>query len=136
MLPARCRSATSRVVLLWQAIAVAATGQATPAAVKLLLASSPASVASRIAVPTLLIQGENDSLFGLDQANANYQAIKRNGAPVDMVWFAGGHDGGDQETARVNQLTLDWLDRWLMPPNTPWRPGTRPAAAPSAARSG
>ena len=62
-------------------------------------ASSPASVASRIDVPTLLVQGENDSLFGLDQANANYQAIKRNGAPVDMVWFAGGHDGGNQETS-------------------------------------
>ena len=108
---------------------VAATGQATPAAIKLLLASSPASVASRIDVPTLLIQGENDSLFGLDQANANYQAIKRNGAPVDMVWFAGGHDGGDQETSRVNQLTLDWFDRWLMPPNTPWHPGSRSASA-------
>jgi ABC-2 type transport system ATP-binding protein len=108
---------------------VAATGQATPAAVKLLLASSPASVASRIDVPTLLIQGENDSLFGLDQANANYQAIKRNGAPVDMVWFAGGHDGGDPETARVNQLTLDWFDRWLLPPNAPWHPGSRPEAA-------
>ena len=55
--------------------------------------------------PTLLIQGENDSLFGLDQADANYRAIHRNGAPVDMVWFAGGHDGGNQETARVESLT-------------------------------
>ena len=73
-------------------------------------------MASRIDVPTLLIQGENDSLFGLDQANANYQAIKRNGAPVDMVWFAGGHDGGNQETARINELTQEWFDRWLMPP--------------------
>jgi ABC-2 type transport system ATP-binding protein len=108
---------------------VAATGQATPQAIRLLLASSPASVANRIDVPTLLIQGENDSLFGLDQANANYQAIKRNGAPVDMVWFAGGHDGGDQETSRVNELTLQWFDRWLMPPNKPWRPGAGPAAA-------
>jgi ABC-2 type transport system ATP-binding protein len=96
-------------------------GRATPEAVKLLEASSPASVASRIKVPTLLIQGENDSLFGLDQANANYQAIKRNGAPVDMVWFAGGHDGGNQETARINELTQEWFDRWLK--QAPWRPG-------------
>jgi ABC-2 type transport system ATP-binding protein len=98
-------------------------GRATPQAVKLLQASSPSSVARRIDVPTLLIQGENDSLFGLDQANANYQAIKRNGAPVDMVWFAGGHDGGNQETARINELTQEWFDRWLMPPNKPWHPG-------------
>jgi ABC-2 type transport system ATP-binding protein len=102
---------------------VAATGRATPQAISLLEASSPSSVASRIDVPTLLIQGENDSLFGLDQANANYQAIRRNGAPVNMVWFAGGHDGGDQETSRVNELTLRWFDRWLRPPNQPWHPG-------------
>ena len=66
-------------------------------------------------MPTLLIQGEDDSLFGLDQANGNYQAIRRNGAPVDMVWFAGGHDGGNQETSRITQLTTQWFERWLQP---------------------
>jgi ABC-2 type transport system ATP-binding protein len=94
---------------------VAATGRPTPQAISLLLHSSPASVAGRMRAPTLLIQGEHDSLFGLDQASANYQAIRRNGAPVDMVWFAGGHDGGDQETARVDTLTGQWLGRWLAP---------------------
>src|SRR6516225_3069433 len=94
---------------------VAATGRATPQAISLLLHSSPASVAGRMRAPTLLIQGENDSLFGLDQANANYRALHRNGAPVDMVWFAGGHDGGNQETARVESLTEQWLRRWLAP---------------------
>src|ERR1022692_1578078 len=99
---------------------VATLGRPTRAAVSLLQRSSPASVANRIDVPTLLIQGMHDSLFGLDQANANYQAIRRNGAPVDMVWFAGGHDGGDQETSRVNALTEQWFDRWLKPPNRPF----------------
>src|SRR6266513_222743 len=94
---------------------IAATGRPTPQAISLLLHSSPASVAGRMRAPTLLIQGENDSLFGLDQANANYRAISRNGAPVDMVWFAGGHDGGNQETARVESLTAQWLRRWLAP---------------------
>ena len=94
---------------------IAATGRPTPQAISLLLHSSPASVAGRMHAPTLLIQGENDSLFGLDQANANYRAIRRNGAPVDMVWFAGGHDGGNQETARVESLTAQWLRRWLVP---------------------
>jgi ABC-2 type transport system ATP-binding protein len=32
-----------------------------------------------------------------------------------MVWFAGGHDGGNQETARVESLTAQWLRRWLAP---------------------
>ena len=102
---------------------VATLGKPTPQAISLLLRSSPASVASRIDVPTLLIQGKHDSLFGLDQADANYQSIRRNGAPVDMVWFAGGHDGGNQETSRVSALTEQWLDRWLKPPNQPFRPG-------------
>ena len=101
---------------------VATLGRPTPQAISLLLRSSPASVASRIDVPALLIQGKHDSLFGLDQADANYQAIRRNGAPVDMVWFAGGHDGGNQEAGRVNALTEHWFDRWLKPPNQPFRP--------------
>jgi ABC-2 type transport system ATP-binding protein len=114
----------------------ATLGRATPQMISLLEASSPASVARRIDVPTLLIQGENDSLFGLDQANANYQAIRRNGAPVDMVWFAGGHDGGNQEASRLTDLTQAWFDRWLMPRSRPWRPGARPGAAGAAADPG
>src|SRR5215472_5748093 len=94
---------------------IAQTGQATPGAVSTLLRSSPASVAGRMDAPALLIQGEHDSLFDLGQANANYQAIRRNGAPADMVWFAGGHDGGDPETNRVNSLTAAWFGRWLTP---------------------
>ena len=56
---------------------VATRGRATPQAVSLLERSSPSSVASRIDAPTLLIQGEDDSLFGLDQADGNYRAIRR-----------------------------------------------------------
>jgi ABC-2 type transport system ATP-binding protein len=103
---------------------IAATGRSTPQAISLLLRSSPASVAGQMRAPTLLIQGENDSLFGLDQADANYRAIRRNGAPADMVWFAGGHDGGDQETARVESLTTQWLQRWLVPGHPPASAGT------------
>jgi len=109
----QCGRFTPQICAVYQQVAT--LGRPTPQAVALLLRSSPASVAGRIDVPTLLIQGENDSLFGLDQASANYDAIRRNGAPVDMVWFAGGHDGGDQETARVNDLTTQWFDRWLKP---------------------
>ncbi|HEX6856345.1 MAG TPA: alpha/beta fold hydrolase [Streptosporangiaceae bacterium] len=110
---------------------VATVGQPTPAAVTLLTRDSPASVAGRLNVPTLLIQGEHDSLFGLDQADANYRAIQRNGAPVDMVWFNGGHDGGNQEDARLNLLTQQWFDRWL---KSPARPFPRSAAAPAQGR--
>jgi ABC-2 type transport system ATP-binding protein len=110
---------------------VATAGRPTPAAISLLTRNSPASVAGRLNVPTLLIQGQHDSLFGLDQADANYRAIQRNGAPVDMVWFNGGHDGGNQEDARLNLLTQQWFDRWL---KSPARPFPRSAAAPAQGR--
>jgi ABC-2 type transport system ATP-binding protein len=120
---ALCGRFQPQICAMYQQIAT--TGRATPQAISLLLRSSPASVAGRMRAPTLLVQGENDSLFGLDQANANYQAIRRNGGPADMVWFAGGHDGGDQETSRVNSLTAQWFSRWLMPgQHAPPRPAT------------
>ena len=115
---------------------VATLGRATPQAVALLLRSSPASVASRIRAPALLIQGENDSLFGLDQANGNYQALRHNGTPVDMVWFAGGHDGGNQETSRITQLTEQWFDRWLKDAGRPAAAAVPAAAVPGAAVPG
>ena len=116
-LAALCGRFLPAVCAMYQGVATA--GRPTPQGISLLERSSPSSVASRIDVPTLLIQGESDSLFGLDQANANYQAIRHNGAPVDMVWFAGGHDGGNQETSRVNQLTERWFGRWLEPAGAP-----------------
>ena len=116
---ALCGRFLPAVCAMYQQVATA--GRPTPQAISLLERSSPSSVAGRIDAPTLLIQGESDSLFGLDQANANYQAIRRNGAPVDMVWFAGGHDGGNQETSQVNQLTEQWFERWLKPARGPVR---------------
>jgi len=130
---AQCGRFLPRVCAIYRQVAT--LGRPTPQAVALLQRSSPASVASRIDVPTLLIQGKHDSLFGLEQADENYRAIRRNGAPVDMVWFAGGHDGGNQEASRLDSLTAQWFDRWLKPPNRPFRPDTS-AASGSAAGAG
>ncbi|MCW2915178.1 MAG: ABC-type multidrug transport system ATPase component-like protein [Actinomycetia bacterium] len=100
---------------------IAETGGPTPEAVATLKRSSPSSVADRIKAPTLLIQGQADSLFPLDQADANAAAIRKNGAPVSVVWFQGGHDGGEPETSRVRGLVRGWFDHWLRggPADTP-----------------
>ncbi|MBT2677247.1 CocE/NonD family hydrolase [Streptomyces sp. ISL-14] len=74
---------------------------------------SPSAVGDRIDVPTLLMQGQTDSLFPLDQADAAAKAIRANGAPVDVDWIAGGHDGGDMETARLQGRVQSWFDRYL-----------------------
>ncbi|MEU6280010.1 alpha/beta fold hydrolase [Streptomyces sp. NPDC047028] len=92
---------------------VAESGKPDAAARKLLQERSPSAVADRIKVPTLLLQGQTDSLFPLAQSDAAEKAIHANGAPVDVDWIAGGHDGGDLETGRVRARTAAWFDRYL-----------------------
>ncbi|MFJ4323563.1 CocE/NonD family hydrolase [Streptomyces tricolor] len=92
---------------------VAESGTPDPAARKLLRERSPSAVGDRIKVPTLLVQGQTDSLFTLDQADAAQKAIRANGAPVAVDWIAGGHDGGDMETDRVEARVRAWFDRYL-----------------------
>ncbi|MFD8593289.1 alpha/beta fold hydrolase [Streptomyces sp. NPDC059637] len=92
---------------------VAVAGKPDAEAVELLERSSPSSVADRIRVPALIMQGQGDSLFTLDQADAMARAVRDNGAPVAVDWFAGGHDGGDQEAARLRERTAVWFDRHL-----------------------
>ncbi|MFG3017301.1 CocE/NonD family hydrolase [Streptomyces sp. NPDC048254] len=92
---------------------VAESGRPDTAAVKLLEERSPSAVGTRIKVPTLLFQGQTDSLFTLAQSDAAAKAIRANGAPVDVDWIAGGHDGGDLETSRVEGRVTSWFDRYL-----------------------
>ncbi|MEV6566281.1 alpha/beta fold hydrolase [Streptomyces kronopolitis] len=92
---------------------VAVKGRPDAAARKLLESRSPMAVGDRIKVPTLLMQGQTDSLFPLDQADAIRRAVRHNGAPVDVDWIAGGHDGGDREMARLDGRTERWFDRYL-----------------------
>ncbi|GGR90545.1 MULTISPECIES: alpha/beta fold hydrolase [Streptomyces] len=92
---------------------VAVSGKPDAEAVKLLTERSPSAVADRIKVPSLLLQGQSDSLFPLGQADAMQKAISANGAPVSVDWISGGHDGGDSETGRVEGRVGDWFDRYL-----------------------
>lgn len=92
---------------------VAVHGRPDDAARKLLESRSPKAVGDRIKVPTLLMQGQTDSLFPLDQADAIRRAVRHNGAPVDVDWIAGGHDGGDREMGRLDVRTKLWFDRYL-----------------------
>ncbi|MFH9732658.1 alpha/beta fold hydrolase [Streptomyces sp. NPDC017260] len=92
---------------------VAESGKPDAEAVELLDARSPQAVGERISVPTLLMQGQTDSLFPLDHADRAAQAIREGGAPVAVDWIAGGHDGGDLETDRAQARVGAWFDRYL-----------------------
>jgi len=91
-----------------------AAGRLTPSGAATLARSSVASVIDRLKAPTLLMQGQNDTLFPLAQARTTADTLRRAGVPTKEVWLAGGHDGGfGDETTRVRSLTRTWFDRWL-----------------------
>ena len=92
-----------------------ATGVPTADDEKLLIASSPSTIASQIQAPTLLMQGEADSLFPLRDSIANAVAIHsaHPQTPISMIWHSGGHDGGTDESKRLQQATLNWFDKYL-----------------------
>ncbi|QDY76822.1 alpha/beta fold hydrolase [Streptomyces qinzhouensis] len=92
---------------------VAVAGKPDAEARQLLEARSPSAVGQRITVPTLVVQGQSDSLFPLGQADAMAQRIRANGAPVAVDWISGGHDGGDRESDRIEQRVTSWFDRYL-----------------------
>jgi ABC-2 type transport system ATP-binding protein len=99
-------------------VRTAESGRAPPSALATLAASSPASVISRIKVPTLLVQGESDTLFDLNEAEANQSGIAANGVPVKTVWIPGGHsDPGSLDSGatqgHIEALATAWFDRYL-----------------------
>ncbi|WP_327006715.1 alpha/beta fold hydrolase [Dactylosporangium sp. NBC_01737] len=95
---------------------IATTGKADEDAIALLRRSSPAPVLSRIKAPTLVIQGQVDTLFPLSEGDANARGIAAAGTPVRVAWFTGGHDGGSgpqSEVDRLRFLTAQWLDHYV-----------------------
>ncbi len=106
-----CGRFEKRLCEMYERVAVA--GKPDAAARRMLEARSPSAVAGRIKVPTLILQGQADSLFPLGQADEMAKAIRATGAPVAVDWTAGGHDGGDRETSRVAARTRAWFDRYL-----------------------
>jgi ABC-2 type transport system ATP-binding protein len=100
---------------------IATTGRADQQTINLLRGDSPVSVTSHITVPTLLVQGEQDTLFGLDQADANARQISEAGGKVKMIWYNGGHDGG-APGPELQQEIGNWLHYQLTGSGTD--PGT------------
>ncbi|MFI6344001.1 alpha/beta fold hydrolase [Streptomyces sp. NPDC050560] len=106
-----CGRFQAELCAMYERVAVSGTPDA--AARRTLEERSPSAVGDRIKVPTLIAQGQTDSLFPLGQADAMARRIKANGAPVAVDWLSGGHDGGDLETGRMTGRIADWFGRYL-----------------------
>ncbi|HEX7189451.1 MAG TPA: CocE/NonD family hydrolase [Actinomycetes bacterium] len=58
--------------------------------------ASVSTYVEKIRIPTLLVQGQNDTLFNLQEAVATYRALRAQGTPTKMIWQSWGHSGSGE----------------------------------------
>ncbi|MGD7789257.1 CocE/NonD family hydrolase [Propionibacteriaceae bacterium Y1700] len=83
---------------------------------------APETSLQKVRTPTLLIQGQKDTLFDLNASLANRETLLRAGAPVTLIWTDSGHNGvnareWDATNPARGQYLVDramtFLDHWL-----------------------
>lgn len=110
---------------------LASTSDADAESRTLIARASASTFINKINIPVLLVQGQSDTLFNLNDATATYTALKRRHVPVGMIWNSGGHggytsqpgeceayDGVARSVKQMNrcylpQRSLGWMDHWL-----------------------
>jgi predicted acyl esterase len=84
--------------------------------------ASVTSYLKDIRIPTLLGQGQADTLFNLQEATSTYRALKARGVPVKMMWQQWGHshaalpgefDLAKPDTNYQGQVITRWFDHYL-----------------------
>jgi len=94
----------------------ATTGVPTKAEQELLASVSPKNYVSKISAPTLLSQGQADSLFPLNESLNTAQVIEKANPklPLALIWHAGGHDGGINQSDYLREQYLNWFKKHLL----------------------
>jgi putative CocE/NonD family hydrolase len=88
-------------------------GYADDATVALAKHASVASYVKQIKAPTLLVQGQKDTLFNLNEAMATYGSLKAQGTPVKMVWQSWGHSGSSPVAGELDFGAKSLRDSYL-----------------------
>lgn len=91
-------------------------GEPSQAEKELLASVSPINYASTIIAPTLLSQGQADSLFVLGESSKTAQVIKKANpdTPLSMIWHADGHDGANAQAPYLREQFLLWFQKHLL----------------------
>jgi ABC-2 type transport system ATP-binding protein len=102
---------------------VATQGYPSRATIDFLHSNSVASYMSDVTVPTLIGQGQADTLFNLQESVANYTALKAQGTPVSLVWQSWGHSHSAPVAGELDmrhpadsyegRLALAWFDYYV-----------------------
>ncbi|MGN6472566.1 MAG: CocE/NonD family hydrolase [Mycobacteriales bacterium] len=86
--------------------------------------ASVGTYVNKIRIPTLLMQGQGDSLFNLREAATTYRELRKQGTPVKMIWQSWGHSvstpapgewsqGADMPNTYEGQRVLAWFAHYL-----------------------
>jgi ABC-2 type transport system ATP-binding protein len=92
-------------------LTAAETGEADNKLKALLDESDVARILPTVKAPTLIIQGEDDTLFPLDEADANFRGLPVT-TPAEMKWVVGGHDTEISVDPLIDDLEA-WFGRYL-----------------------
>jgi ABC-2 type transport system ATP-binding protein len=92
-------------------LAAAETGEADHKLKALLDESGLEKILPAVKAPALIIQGEDDTLFPLDEADANFRGLPAT-TPAEMKWVAGGHDTEISVDPLIDDLEA-WFGRYL-----------------------
>jgi putative CocE/NonD family hydrolase len=107
------------------ALALNTQGYPDDATVALAKHASVASYVKRIKIPTLLVQGQKDTLFNLNEAVATYRSLQAQGTPVKMIWQSWGHSDSDPvpgeldfsapslRSSYLGNRFLDWMNHYV-----------------------
>ena len=100
-----------------------ATGYPDAATLALARHASVASYISKIRIPTLIAQGEQDTLFNLQESVATYQSLRKQGTPAKLLWQSWGHSNstpapGELDLAHPQdsyegRVVLAWFGHYL-----------------------
>ena len=93
------------------------------ASIDCLRSNSVASYIGDIRVPTLIGQGQADTLFNLQESVATYTALRRQGTPVSLVWQPWGHSDSSPvageldlrhpEASHQGRKALAWFEHYV-----------------------
>jgi predicted acyl esterase len=102
---------------------VGTLGYPSKASIDFLRSNSVAGYMGDVRVPTLLGQGQADTLFNLQESVATYTALERQGTPVSLTWQSWGHSDQSRDPSELDmrhpadslqgRSALAWFDYYV-----------------------
>jgi ABC-2 type transport system ATP-binding protein len=81
---------------------------------------SVVSYLDKVRIPTLLMQGQKDTMFNLNEAVATYDALRSQGTPVTMIWQSWGHSDEQPQPGELDLSSIDPTTQYQAARITDW----------------